>query len=149
MDMVSHNDERGFESDVKFHVLTALLVLVVRRTSYMPSCDSTSNLNDDELFLATLINHLLRIQSFNTHPVLMQTAATNSEAAASQVGLVRMGNAINVKAGSVMNHSCNPNTIRINCQIPQESSETGGVMTLYVASRNIGEYNARNVRSAT
>ena len=55
---------------------------------------------------------------------------------------------INSLAGSVINHSCDPNTIRINgpIQIQPTHSATdsrsgdtsrGGVMTLFIASRKI------------
>ena len=62
------------------------------------------------------------------------------------VGLSRTGNVINALAGSVINHSCDPNTIRINSPIQPSPSATdsrsegtsrGGVMTLFIASRKI------------
>jgi hypothetical protein len=46
-----------------------------------------------------------------------------------QVGLERLGNALNPSVGSVLNHSCNPNTIRISV----------GRKTIIVAARNIAE----------
>ena len=53
---------------------------------------------------------------------------------------------INALAGSVINHSCDPNTIRINSPIQpsqctsdsrSEDTNRGGVMTLFIASRKI------------
>ena len=128
--------------DLKFHVLASLLVLIIRQTTYLDrdqagapgNSTAALSLTEDEAFLAQLANRLLRVQSYNTHPVLCQDA---NSIVNKEVGLTRIGNVVNVQAGSVMNHSCDPNTIRINCPVYPES--IGGVVTLFVASRNISE----------
>ena len=76
--MVTHEETNPcLEDDLKFHVLTSLLILVVRQTSYLGSCHGTdksschgthksschvmlSPLTEDEAFLAQLANRLLR-----------------------------------------------------------------------------------------
>ena len=125
MSMETHKDNSEFAKDVKYHVLTTILLLLIRRTSYVVQ---------DEISLGQIIHHLLRVQSYNTHPI-MAAQFDGKRGKNNQVGLVRIGNALNFASGSMMNHSCNPNTIRINCS---KYGRSGGVMTLFVASRNIG-----------
>ena len=77
-DMVTHKESNPcLEDDLKYHVLTALLILIVRQTSYLSDTPTNPDddkfllpLSEDELFLSEFINNMLRIQSYNTHPVL-------------------------------------------------------------------------------
>ena len=64
-------------------------------------------------------------QDCNTHPIL----AMDEDVRGNQVGLVKLGNANYIAIGSFFNHSCAPNTCRVNA----------GDATVLVATRNIAE----------
>ena len=86
-DMVTHKESNPcLEDDLKYHVLTALLILIVRQTTYLSDTPLKSDdeklllpLSEDELFLSEFINNMLRIQSYNTHPVLSIVSGEDAE----------------------------------------------------------------------
>lgn len=129
--METHQDVKTFQDDLKFLVLTCLMILVIRCTDYLPGNPASLQdlmLSEDEMILGEVANLYLRVQSYNTHPVLTQCQTSKSE-----VEIVRIGNVINTVAGSVINHSCNPNTIRINSHDP----DSGALLTLFITSKSI------------
>ena len=135
--MVAHEQIRIFEVELKNLALTILILVLLRKTSYyrqqsLKDDKAPDNLTQQELKVAEIIDRLLRIQNFNTHPILT-THATPDNLASNQndfsVGLCRLGDCINVAIGSNFNHSCNPNTLRIN--------SVGSPRTYLIASRNI------------
>ena len=122
--MVNHADQRDQESDIKYLVLSSLLLRLLNRSSF-----SMSNILEIEAL--EIIYLLLQILDVNTHPLMSTDDCRISNSANSsggkEVGLTRVGNAVNVDIGSIFNHSCNPNTCRINC----------GRKTIIIATRNI------------
>ena len=137
MKMESHNEIRSFEEELKYVVITILILALLKNTSFSKKISSQDhntpsyNLTDQELKIADKINHLLRVQNFNTHPILTASVGDNqaSNKREFNVGLSRLGDCINVAIGSHFNHSCNPNTLRINAVAPPQ--------TILIASRNI------------
>ena len=103
------------------------------------------SLTPRELKLAEIINRLLRVQSFNTHPILTTHATTDNLSSNERdlnVGISRLGDCMNVSIASNFNHSCNPNTLRIN--------SVGPPRTYLIASRNISKgKQAQNSRKSS
>ena len=138
MQMESHNQTRSFEEELKYLSITVLILTLIRRTSYYHALGEANimlnNLTDKELKVAQTIDRLLRVQNFNTHPILttMQGIGRNRSLDKKdlEVGLSRIGDCINVVIGSNFNHSCNPNTLRI-------STVGTSLQTILIASRNI------------
>ena len=139
MEMVSHDQEQEVEDELKNLSITILVLVLLRKTSYhskeyLKDDVHPDNLSPKELKLAEIINHLLRVQNFNTHPILT-THSTNDNLSSNRsdlnVGLSRLGDCMNVTIASSFNHSCNPNTLRIN--------SVGPPRTYLIASRNIAK----------
>ena len=137
MKMVAHEQIRIFEVELKNLAITTLILILLRKTSYylkqsLKDDKPPENLTQQELKLAEMIDRLLRIQNYNTHPILTTNAITDNLTSNQNdfsVGLCRIGDSINVAIGSNFNHSCNPNTLRIN--------SLGSPRTYLIASRNI------------
>ena len=140
MQMEAHHQHQNFEQELKYLSITMLILALLRKTSYY-NTDSKSGTNalqllEEELKVAETVHHLLRVQNFNTHPLLTSIEQNGKNGKDFNVGLSRLGDCINVAIGSNFNHSCNPNTFRINTVCPPK--------TLLIASRNIkkGRYQA-------
>ena len=140
MQMEAHHQDQKFEQELKYLSITMLLLALLRKTSYY-NVDSKSGTNalqllEEELKVAETVHHLLRVQNFNTHPLLTAIEQNGRNDKDFNVGLSRLGDCINIAIGSNFNHSCNPNTFRINTDCPPK--------TLLIASRNIkkGRYQA-------
>ena len=140
MQMEAHHQHQNFEQELKYLSITMLILALLRKTSYY-NMDSKSGTNStqllvEELKVAETVHHLLRVQNFNTHPLLTAIQQNGKNDKDFNVGLSRLGDCINVAIGSNFNHSCNPNTFRINTVCPPK--------TLLIASRNMkkGRYEA-------
>ena len=138
MKMESHDQTQSFEDELRYNSIIILILTLLRNTSYYKNEESTENpapkgidLTNQELKVAEIVDHLLRVQNFNTHPILTTNVGQNrvSNKKEFNVGLSRLGDCINIVIGSHFNHSCNPNTLRINTVCPPQ--------TILVASRNI------------
>ena len=139
MRMESHNQTRSFEDELKYITITIMMLVLLRKTSYyngliQENTSCSNNLNNKELKIAEIIDHLLRVQHYNAHPILTTLDNINEQQFPKKekelnIGLCRLGSCINVVLGSNFNHSCNPNTLRINTFSP--------LRTMLVASRNI------------
>ena len=137
MNMVAHEQIRIFEVELKNLAITILILVLLRKTSYyrqqsLKDDKAQENLTEQELKVAEIIDRLLKIQNFNTHPILTTHAIPDNLVSNQNdfsVGLCRLGDCINVMIGSNFNHSCNPNTLRIN--------SVGSPRTYLIASRNI------------
>ena len=71
---------------------------------------SEADLTKDEEFIAELIVHIFLIQDSNTHPVFrVDTSGSRNE-----VGMETLGSGEYPVIGSYFNHSCCPNTVRVN-----------------------------------
>ena len=69
-----------------------------------------ADLTKDEEFIAELIVHIFLIQDSNTHPVFrVDTSGSRNE-----VGMETLGSGEYPVIGSYFNHSCCPNTVRVN-----------------------------------
>ena len=140
MHMEAHHQHQNFEQELKYLSITMLILALLRKTSYYnmdsKSGTKTIHLLEEELKVAETVHHLLRVQNFNTHPLLTTIEQNGKNGKDFNVGLSRLGDCINVAIGSNFNHSCNPNTFRINTICPPK--------TLLIASRNIkkGRYQA-------
>lgn len=109
--MVTHYGERPREEELKYLVLAMLIYRVLERTGYLGKGSSeevTHQRQVSSIDVLKLVHNLIQIQDVNTHPVL----APDKGGAGSEVGLTKIGNAINVLIGSFVNHSCDPNTCR-------------------------------------
>ncbi|TRY64251.1 hypothetical protein TCAL_10785 [Tigriopus californicus] len=102
--MMTHERERHIEAHIKYIIVALYLHKLLEKAGVC-----TSDRLDWELVEA--IHHLLQVQDVNTHPIL---GLCDEGGRSSEVGLAKVGNAINVNIGSFINHSCNPNTCRIN-----------------------------------
>ena len=144
--MEAHNQTQLFEEELKILSLTILILVLLRNTSYyqeesLKDDIRTLNMTQRELKLAEVIGHLSRVQNFNSHPILTSiTEELSSNKQDFNVGLGRLGDCINVAIGSNFNHSCNPNTLRINSVSPPR--------TFLIASRNIpqGKYRQNPIK---
>ena len=114
-EMTSHETDRDESDQIKYLVIASVLFRLLKLSGF-EKCD--------EEMLKTL-HDTIQIQDVNTHEVLAL-----DESDRSQVGLVKVGNAINLNVGSVINHSCNPNTCRVNAN--------GGELVL-IATENISK----------
>ena len=120
--MVDHAAVKVGDERVKNLVLSIMLYGVLLRTGYFGNEDVPA---DDEARVRVMVvlHRLLEIQDCNTHPIL----AMDEDVRGNQVGLIKLGNANYLAIGSFFNHSCAPNTCRVNA----------GDATVLVATRNI------------
>ena len=83
-------------------------------------------MTDEEKFVALVLADIFMIQDSNSHPVFrLDMAASQSN----EVGLETIGSGVFPVIGSYFNHSCSPNTVRINV----------GKVNYLVTSRTIQE----------
>ena len=116
--MTSHENDREEENSIKYAVIACILLRLLKLSGYFVGETGESS-------ILHILHSLVQIQDVNTHEVLAL-----DESDAMQVGLIGIGNAINVNIGSVINHSCSPNTCRVN--------KDGGDLIL-IASEKISE----------
>ena len=71
----------------------------------------SAKMTEDEQFVAVVVADIFMIQDSNSHPVfrLDLAASLNNE-----VGLETIGSGVFPVIGSYFNHSCHPNTVRVN-----------------------------------
>ncbi len=119
--MMTHESDRDREGKIKYAVLAVTILEVLRSTGYLGSNEDEEK--EEEVLRAA--HTLVQVQDVNTHPLLAQFDSDCSSSG--EVGLARIGSAINAGIGSTINHSCDPNTCRINV----------GRQTLLFASRNV------------
>jgi tetratricopeptide (TPR) repeat protein len=117
--MVTHHTEKTGDTRKKDLALIFILFEQLKSTGYFGELALDT---DTKLKVMDIIHNLLQIQDCNTHPIL-----TVVEERGNQVGLVKIGNCILVSISSHFNHSCCPNTCRIN----------NGDKTVLIATRNI------------
>lgn len=117
--MMTHEKERTTEAHIKYIIVAMYLYKLLEQANVC----SPDQIDWD---LVEAIHHLLQIQDVNTHPIL---GLSDEGGRSSEVGLSKVGNGINVNIGSYINHSCNPNTCRINI----------GRNSVLVATRNIAK----------
>ena len=68
-------------------------------------------MTEDEKFFALVLAEIFMIQDSNSHPVFRLDLATSQN---NEVGLETIGSGVFPVIGSYFNHSCDPNTVRIN-----------------------------------
>jgi O6-methylguanine-DNA--protein-cysteine methyltransferase len=117
--MVTHHTVKTGDIRNKYLVLAHILSEQLKCTGYFGPTVLDS---ETRLEVLCTIHTLLQIQDCNTHPIL-----TMEEDSRCEVGLAKIGNGIFVAIGSYFNHSCAPNTCRVN----------SGDRTLLLATRNI------------
>ena len=119
--MVTHADRKEGDEKYKYLVLSVLLLRLLQKAEYITEHDP----EELELDLLVTLHRMLQIQDVNTHPIM---TLDDGDDPASSVGLVKIGNGVYPQIGSYFNHSCDPNTCRVN---------GSGGRTLLVATRTI------------
>ena len=120
--MVSHQNEKEKESKLKYIVLAILIFRALKQhTDYFHKMDE--NNSTQALDILEVIHKIIQVQDVNTHPIF----ALDQSGSRNQAGLTKIGNGVYPFIGSFFNHSCNPNTCRINT----------GNKTALVATRTI------------
>ena len=126
--MVTHLETRNWASLVNVTVVTIFLIRCNRLSSYcssdLPQSDDGS-LSIEEEWLGGILAHIFMVQDMNSHPFF----GLDRGKQLNQVGLENLGSAIYPVIGRHFNHSCAPNTIRVNC----------GTKVYLLASATIGE----------
>lgn len=90
--METHSGERDEESEIKYLVIACLLYRILEDCEF-PMDDL------EEVDVLEILHRLMQVQDVNTHLIL-----SLDESHSSQVGLIKIGNAINVNLGSILNH---------------------------------------------
>jgi len=128
--MVSHRNNRPDQSFLKIVTITVFLLRCNRMTSYMKDCKldrvltrnkkdllknvvhipQSDTFNEDELFIGEILGHIFMIQDTNSHPVFRLDCTKGRN----QAGLECIGSGVYPVIGSFFNHSCTPNTMRVN-----------------------------------
>ena len=112
--MVTHLDTRSWASLINVVVVTTFLLKCNRLTSYCPNSESPKSedgLSPEEEWLGGILAHIFMVQDMNSHPFF----GLDRGRQLNQVGLENLGSAIYPVVGRHFNHSCAPNTIRVNC----------------------------------
>ena len=112
--MVTHLDTRSWASLINVVVVTTFLLRCNRLTSYCPNSKSPKSedgLSPEEEWLGGILAHIFMVQDMNSHPFF----GLDRGRQLNQVGLENLGSAIYPVVGRHFNHSCAPNTIRVNC----------------------------------
>ena len=112
--MVTHLDTRSWASMINVVVVTTFLLRCNRLTSYCPNSKSPKSedgLSPEEEWLGGILAHIFMVQDMNSHPFF----GLDRGRQLNQVGLENLGSAIYPVVGRHFNHSCAPNTIRVNC----------------------------------
>ena len=128
--MVSHRNNRPDQSFLKIVTITVFLLRCNRMTSYMKDCEldrvltrnkkdllknvvhipQSDRFNEDELFIGEILGQIFMIQDTNSHPVFRLDCTKGRN----QAGLECIGSGVYPVIGSFFNHSCTPNTMRVN-----------------------------------
>ncbi|XP_023324593.1 uncharacterized protein LOC111698475 [Eurytemora carolleeae] len=107
--MVTHKETRDTESRIKCYVISVFLLRTLRLTSYHQE-KKVGPLSSEEIFLGRILLHMFMVQDMNSHPIFGLESNPHSV----QIGLETIGSAIYPIVGSYFNHSCSPNTLRVN-----------------------------------
>ena len=128
--MVTHHETRTERSFLKIIIITVFLLRCNRMTSYL--ADGTNGRlesknkgdlmkdvvhvspetewTEDDLFIGQIICQIFMVQDSNSHPVFRLDCGKGRN----QVGLETIGSGVYPVIGSFFNHSCCPNTLRVN-----------------------------------
>ena len=111
--MVTHLETRNWASLVNVVVVTIFLIRCNRLTTYC--CEDLQQSDEafslEEEWLGGILAHIFMVQDMNSHPFF----GLDRGKQLNQVGLENLGSAIYPVVGRHFNHSCAPNTIRVNC----------------------------------
>jgi len=121
--MVTHQGHRTEDAELKYLALAVLILQLVEDTGHWRKDLYEKEALCSRLKALKMAHKLIQIQDCNTHPI----CSSVYDGGGSEVGLSRIGNAINAILGSSLNHSCAPNTARIN----------RGHLTLLVATQSL------------
>jgi hypothetical protein len=110
--MVTNLEIRDLASLVKVAVVTVFLLRCNRLTSYLgPGGPHGAGLTEEEQWLGAVLAHFFMVQDLNSHPLF----GLDRGKQLNQVGLENLGSGIFPVVGRHFNHSCTPNTVRVNC----------------------------------
>ena len=128
--MVTHHETRTEKSFLKIIIISVFLLRCNRMTSYLVDGDagrtearSTDDLmkdvvlvrpdeemTEDDIFIGQIIAQIFMVQDSNSHPVFRMDCSTGRN----QAGLECIGSGVYPVIGAFFNHSCRPNTLRVN-----------------------------------
>ena len=112
--LVTH-DKTGnkMAPELMMQALTAIFLLrcLKAKKYYVESHNDPSTLTDNELYLAKLIHHFMRVSYYNTHEIT--TASLDGPVSPERLRMRRIGRATNPTL-ALLNHSCDPNYRRVS-----------------------------------
>ncbi len=109
--MMKHQGERPRWQELKLVVMAVLVLALLRDSGYLDEQEVVGGMGESDVL--RMAHDLLQIQDVNTHPVLTALGDGQEDGGGrGEVGVGRIGSAINAEMGSFFNHSCNPNTCR-------------------------------------